>query len=315
VLSQREAARLQSFPDTFVFRGSRSSVNKQIGNAVPPLLAYQVASRFNTRGMYIDLFSGAGGLSLGFLWSGWTPLIAADVDADSLDTYRANIHVGAVHGDLRSPDVQSNLISLSGVHADRRTDALVIIGGPPCQGFSTAGKRRSMGDERVWLFVEYVRMLQRLRPDAFVFENVLGLLNMEGGSVYKMILGELSACGYDLTPWRADAQEHGIPQRRSRLFIVGIRPNSGILWTCPDKVGPQGLQADLFAGASSPVSVRQALSDLPPLWPGEDGSAKGYLHGSKSLFQRYARSEVSAHDYLTSLALGQPLKAEANHSD
>ena len=78
-LSQREAARLQTFPDSFEFKGSITAVNKQIGNAVPVLLAYQIAEQIPFKGQFVDLFCGAGGLALGFVWSGWKPVIANEI--------------------------------------------------------------------------------------------------------------------------------------------------------------------------------------------------------------------------------------------
>ena len=101
VLSEREAARLQSFPDRFAFVGAHLSVQKQIGNAVPPLLAFQIARTLPVVGQYVDLFSGAGGLSLGFRWAGWEPIVANDIDNNFLETYRRNIHPVAVTGDIR----------------------------------------------------------------------------------------------------------------------------------------------------------------------------------------------------------------------
>src|SRR5205814_1515277 len=90
MISQREAARLQSFPDNFIFAGNRGSVNKQIGNAVPPLLAYQIASVLPYAGVFVDLFCGAGGLSLGFHWRGWRSAMANDIDKSFLATHERN---------------------------------------------------------------------------------------------------------------------------------------------------------------------------------------------------------------------------------
>ncbi len=93
------------FPDSFVFQGSKNSINQQIGNAVPPLLAYQIASCFPKKGQFVDLFSGAGGLALGFIWAGWEPIVANDVERSYLKTYQANIDESVVLGDIRDANV------------------------------------------------------------------------------------------------------------------------------------------------------------------------------------------------------------------
>ena len=112
VLSEREAARLQSFPDRFAFVGAHLSVQKQIGNAVPPLLAFQIARTLPVVGQYVDLFSGAGGLSLGFRWAGWEPIVANDIENNFLESYRRNIHPTAWTGDKRHPHVVRRLCEI-----------------------------------------------------------------------------------------------------------------------------------------------------------------------------------------------------------
>src|SRR5690606_5957343 len=100
-LYQREAARLQSFPDGFAFLGSKTSIATQIGNAVPPLLAYQIAQQIPFKGQFVDLFAGAGGLGFGFSWAGWSPLVGNELDKNFAETYRKNVHDEIVVGDIR----------------------------------------------------------------------------------------------------------------------------------------------------------------------------------------------------------------------
>ena len=225
VMSQREAARFQSFPDKFVFTGSKAAINRQIGNAVAPLLAYQVARQQGEPGVFVDLFAGAGGLSLGFQLAGWTPLVANDFDRAALNTYVANIHDAVVHGNIRDPSVRRELVSRARRERAAQADApFLVLGGPPCQGFSTAGKRRSMDDERNHLFRDYRELVDALEPDGFVFENVTGLLNMQGGRVFRDVCSVLGASMSDIRVDVLKAEQYGVAQRRWRVVGVASRP-------------------------------------------------------------------------------------------
>ncbi len=300
VLSEREAARLQSFPDDFVFIGSHVSIQKQIGNAVPPLLAYEIATALPFVGQYVDLFSGAGGLSLGFKWAGWEPLVGNDIEDSFLATYRRNVHPTAVCGDIRQAAVFEEILHKAR-KGRRARMPLLVLGGPPCQGFSTAGKRRTLDDDRNNLFNEFKRLVQELKPEGFVFENVTGLLNMENGRVLETIKAELEIPGNRLCPWILKAEQYGVPQRRTRLILVST-PNN---W--PELVRPIAITSlysdqQLFGNISRAVSVSEALSDLPALLPGEDGSGKDYTSPPRNPYQRLMRGIISPNAYLCSLA-------------
>lgn len=111
-ISFREAARLQSFPDDFVFVGSRTAIANQIGNAVPPLLGYQIARAVSGDvGAFVDLFSGAGGLALGFVWAGWSSIVANDMDSSALETHKLNFDSPAVLGDITSDEIREEIVS------------------------------------------------------------------------------------------------------------------------------------------------------------------------------------------------------------
>jgi DNA (cytosine-5)-methyltransferase 1 len=299
VISQREAARLQSFPDSFVFKGSRNAVNHQIGNAVPPLLAYQIAKSLPYKGQFIDLFCGAGGMALGFIWAGWEPIVANDIEGVFVETYKANIHDNVITGDIRDQSVFDAIIEKweKGRRGKKRTP-LFVLGGPPCQGFSTAGNRRSMDDERNWLFTKYKAILEAVNPTGFVFENVPGLLNMDGGRVYEMISAELKSVTKALSTWRLSAESYAIPQRRMRLILVGdSRPDKLVDPPMPvtQYVPAQASHCDSLAPA---ITVGEAFSDLPPLSPGEDGSSKDYVHEPKNSYQELVRSRITPEEYL-----------------
>jgi DNA (cytosine-5)-methyltransferase 1 len=300
VISHREAARLQSFPDTFVFHGNRSAVSQQIGNAVPPLLAYQIAKTFPCQGMFIDLFCGAGGLALGFKWAGWQPIVANDTQASFLETYRSNVHNATILGDIRDTQVFDTIIASAYQARERHPDLpLFVLGGPPCQGFSTAGNRRTMEDDRNWLFAEFKAMLAAIAPAGFVFENVPGLLNMDGGRVFQHIRSELQATTASLVSWKLHTEEYAIPQRRARLILVG----SDLAAPAPrepqriTRISRQRTLLDLDDLAPA-ITVFDALSDLPPLQSGEDGSHKDYNGEPTHPYQAFMRSKMTAEDYL-----------------
>ena len=292
-LSHREAARLQSFPDGFAFTGPQRAVCQQVGNAVPPLLAFQVAAALGEPGTMIDVFAGAGGLSLGFDWAGWRTLAAVDMDRHAVATFNANIAPVAFVGDMNADNVHDRLLREAA--ARRGTGRMALVGGPPCQGFSTGGKRRSTVDARNLLHVRYTALLSRLHPDVFVFENVLGLLSMDGGGFLARMLDGLRRTGYDVTVWRLNAASFGVPQRRERVLIIGVRngsvmPNRPLEWTNP-------LPSDSLFLPPVP-SVKDALDDLPPLVAGQDGSGLLYRCGPVTDFQKLMRDSMEPHQYL-----------------
>jgi Alw26I/Eco31I/Esp3I family type II restriction m6 adenine DNA methyltransferase len=302
VLSEREAARLQSFPDNFVFFGSHVAVHKQIGNAVPPLLAYQIAKTLPVTGQYVDLFSGAGGLSLGFKWAGWRPIVANDIEPAFLDTYQHNIHPTVVCGDIREKHIFRRIVE-SIVKAREPNTPLLVVGGPPCQGFSTAGERRSLDDERNHLFREFKALVETIEPDGFVFENVTGLLNMDGGAVFEMIRKELQIFDNPLVPWILNAAEFAVPQRRTRLVMLSL-PKRWRNVPPPPQITSVEQQTSLFGQSAKAVSVKDALSDLPPLHPGEDGSYADYVSEPQHPYQSLMRSVIFVEEYLTAIRAG-----------
>lgn len=305
VLSQREAARIQSFPDSFVFHGSATSICNQIGNAVPPLLAYQIARSLGRPGGVIDLFSGAGGLALGFAWAGWETVCSNDIEAYALETLSKNIGGTPVLGDIRLPDVAEKVVEHAAKFRRQFPNLpLWIIGGPPCQGFSTAGKIRSLDDDRNHLFRDYVAIIDRIRPDGFVFENVTGLLNMLKGEVFKLIADELSKRVQHFRHWNLSAEEYGVPQRRKRVLLIGSNDTPVIQ--------PQPLTELASSGAFKllphAISVEEALSDLPGLVAGEDGSDKAYVSHPKNTYQKLMRGLIDADIYVRTI---QRVKEEA----
>ncbi|XAZ23411.1 DNA (cytosine-5-)-methyltransferase [Sinorhizobium sp. B11] len=293
MISQREAARLQTFPDSFEFYGSKSAVNKQIGNAVPPLLAFQIAKHLGEKGEFIDLFAGAGGLSLGFHWAGWQQVVGNDIDASALETYKKNLGGNTVLGDVESDDVFSEIVKYAKNTGQKHDTKRLVLGGPPCQGFSTAGNKRSMEDQRNHLFKRYADILTHVQPDGFLFENVQGLKSMEGGRVLQMVLATLEQAGYATSVWTVKAEQFGVPQRRTRVIIAGTRAGTQPLFP-PPPISAWG-KSDMLL--PPPPTVVDAISDLPPLEPGTDGSSLDYFTPPNSPFQQLMRGVISPDEY------------------
>lgn len=299
VISQREAARLQSFPDNFRFYGPQTIVNQQIGNAVPPLLAYQIARSLGEPGAFIDLFAGAGGLGLGFKWAGWRPIVANDIESRYLETYRDNVHGNVLLGSITDRAVRSQLIA-EARKAKQSGSALWLLGGPPCQGFSTAGRRRSMDDQRNHLVWDYQQLLEEIGPEGFVFENVTGLLNMQGGQVFSAIKQAFATTMPNLVGLALQSDHYGIPQRRKRVFLVGRSNEQAPAWEPPPRITTFNGAFELFGRLQPAVSVEEAIADLPPLRPGEDGSCKAYLHRPTNRYQKLMRNVVTPEQYVDS---------------
>lgn len=234
-LTSREAARLQSFPDNYVFTGSLAAIRNQIGNAVPPLLARAVGAqlaKFASGNLCVDMFCGAGGISLGLEAAGWHTLCGVDYDINALNTFALNrpshfepdelsiSSTAVLRRDLLNEDHRNELYDkISRALGDRKLD--LLIGGPPCQGFSHAGYR-DPEDRRNDLASIFIEFAERLRPKIFVLENVEGLGTMKKGRVLSDIVRTLEDIGYKVSApvWKLFSEEYGVPQMRRRLFIV-----------------------------------------------------------------------------------------------
>ena len=298
VISQREAARLQSFPDNFAFVGPQGAINKQIGNAVPPLLAYQIAKNLGKPGYFIDLFSGAGGLGLGFKWAGWTPVVANDIEKWFLKTYSMKVHNRCIEGSITDGDIFNQVVEIARVARTTAGDTpFWVLGGPPCQGFSTAGNFRSMKDKRNHLFWDYKNFLELIQPDGFVFENVLGLLSMEGGMVINKVKDAFKSVMPTVHDWLLSAEEHAVPQRRKRVILIGTNKSDFALIP-PHRLTSCDSSPNLFAELKPAISVEEALSDLPQLLPGQDGSSFNYISEPKTDYQAFMRGLITPEEYL-----------------
>ncbi len=171
----------------------------------------------------LDLFCGAGGLSLGFKQAGFTVVGGVDFDIDAINTHERNFPNSInVCGDIRGIENES-IQQMFGKTVD------VIIGGPPCQGFSSANKWQSDEEkiEKNRLFFEYIRFIEVLKPKVFVIENVRQILTSDEGYAKNEITKICTDLGYTVTSEVLDASEYGVPQKRLRAFFVGIRNDLG----------------------------------------------------------------------------------------
>lgn len=305
-LTYREAARIQSFPDDFVFLGSKASVAKQIGNAVPPILAYQIASALPMKGAFIDLFAGAGGLALGFVWAGWEPVVSNDIVPDFLRTHAANIGGETVCGDISKPETLESICRAATEFREKHPGTpLFVLGGPPCQGFSTANYR-SIQDARNWLFKEYTKVLAEVKPDGFIFENVTGILNFEKGTFFPRILSELGEHVEAFKVNKVNCANFGVPQRRERVIVLGasqsIVDDFELLPITRIEVRTKSVSRITNVGVDSSYplvpSVMDAIGDLPKVEAGEDASAADYTCVPSNVFQKLMRGQIDPADYI-----------------
>jgi DNA (cytosine-5)-methyltransferase 1 len=303
-LTPREAARLQTFPDGFIFYGDRRSQCILVGNSVPPLLAKQIGQSIiqhsqnktpidlagksaqldNTNKSqeqireeriipisklqhktasdgFIDLFSGAGGFTIGFSRGGWKPLMSVDFDLVVSRTHRHNFpSVPFLQTDLSEEENRRKIIqNFSGEEVG------LVIGGPPCQGFSIFGKRRFVNtrgydpreDPRNKLVLAFIDIVKGIKPRWFVMENVAGFVNLDSGLFLRSVLKEFASIGYSNAEAQViNAADYGIPQVRKRLLIIGNRTNHIIPW--PKKkffINPKDWQ-------DSYRTVGEVISDL-----------------------------------------------------
>lgn len=202
----------------------------------------------------ISLFAGAGGLDLGFKLAGGETLTAIEMDKDACNTLASNFP----YVDVRCDDVTK-------VSGDELPSADIVFGGPPCQAFSMIGKRSS-GDTRRLLVWEFHRIIQEVRPRAFVMENVMGMTYGEvRANIFDPLVTSFKDLGYKISVWALNAAEHGTPQLRKRIFVVGAKSEIPE----PEKE------------AYMPT-VRDALSWLPPMELSIDGCITAPILGEPS---------------------------------
>jgi DNA (cytosine-5)-methyltransferase 1 len=220
-----------------------------------PVVVCSMAMGARPRPTVIDLFCGAGGLTLGFVRAGFRPVLAVDSDAASCATYAAN---------LCTDGTASHVLHRPIEHVRDFEAAQVIVGGPPCQGFSALGKR-DPHDPRNGLWRHYFRAVDLVRPQFLVMENVPELLRSEDFSEFRT---HVEAKGYTVVAGVLNAADFGVPQRRRRAIVMAAREGTP---TLPQATHGDPSSLDVAAGRLRPWStVREAIGDLPLEPTGED---------------------------------------------
>ena len=246
----------------------------------------------------IDLFCGAGGLSEGFRQAGFNVGFGLDWEEDALGTVALNHpETRTLAADVRDVGAK-DMLGLSGF-----SEVDVVIGGPSCQGFSTQGRRGSWASEddpRNLLYREFARVVEDLRPEWFVMENVPGLLYFNKGEFGRRIFGLFDRLGYSTEHKLMLAADYGVPQLRKRLIIVGSRTGQCFPWPRPTRMGAVRRDAIQlweqrrlahFPHLAPHVSLWEAISDLPPVPAGGGKEVAKYRKSPQSDYQRLLRGD------------------------
>lgn len=222
----------------------------------------------------LDLFCGAGGLSCGMdQVDGFTTEVALDFEPKAIETFKHNFpNTICVCGDITDANIKNMIVKEAKKHRVN-----MIVGGPPCQGFSLKGKNLGLDDPRNFLFLEYVDLVSRIKPDIFLIENVKNLLSSESGYFIRQIHQKFEAIGYTLNHGVVRASEFGVPQNRERAIIIGTLNKKGIII-------PSGTTKNIR-------TVRDAISDLAYLNSGEGKEVSNYINKPQSEYQKMMRKD------------------------
>jgi DNA (cytosine-5)-methyltransferase 1 len=220
----------------------------------------------------IDLFSGAGGMSVGAISAGVNVKFAVEIDKCAAYTYQAN-HPQTL---LLNDDIRK--VKINGYCKARKNDIKILFGGPPCSGFSTSNqKNRNKENESNWLFKEYLRITKEELPDWVIVENVKGIVETEKGFFFENIQSSLRKLGYTTNYAILNAADFGVPQIRNRVFIVGSL--HGIKYKFPKPLNQK------------PITVFDAISDLPKLRNGSSYHELDYVDGPSTDYQATIRKK------------------------
>ena len=223
----------------------------------------------------IDLFSGCGGLSKGFMDAGYEVILGVDIDKAALNTFERN-HPGAVglQGSLAETPTLTKMKQIIG---NRSVD--LIIGGPPCQGFSLTGPR-NFDDERNKLYLSYIKTVKMFRPKGFIIENVPGMATLYKGEVKDEILKRFKSMGYNIKCKVLCAADYGVPQIRKRLVFIGVLKEYGEVSFPKSVLSPEQY-----------ITSREAIDDLPSLVDTLGTEVAKYSCAARTPYQKLMRGK------------------------
>ena len=226
----------------------------------------------------IDLFCGAGGLSEGFRQAGFHVLAGQDFDEQAGATFAATHHEATFIGGPIQNVTPQQLLKAAGL---KKGEIDVIVGGPPCQGYSVYNHQRGEADPRAGLFREYLRIVEGIQPRWIVMENVTGITSIAGGGIVDEIRSAMRELGYRVDMRVLRSEDYGVPQERRRVFFIATRTDAPILF--PERThGPELLPF---------VTVWDAISDLPVLQNGDDGDPRRYAKRPQNAYQAIIRGD------------------------
>lgn len=229
---------------------------------------------------YIDLFAGAGGFSLGFKLAGFEHICSIEKDEWAVDTLMANFDNEHI--------IKADLTTYDGYNLFKKSSIDVIIGGPPCQGFSNANSNNfDVNDPRNSLFINFAKWVGELQPKFFVMENVKGILskkNKKGERISNIILKTFQSYGYEVEVWILNAAEYGVPQNRERVFFVGNRLKLNI-----EKPIPTHTLNSSDSKLQNAITVGEAILDLPAIKAKEGKEIANYDKEATNPYQKWAR--------------------------
>ncbi len=259
----------------------------------------------NQKPTVIDLFSGCGGLSYGLEKSGFDILLGVDNWKDSLLTFERN-HKG-------SKILEADISKITGKDIKRlvgNKKINFIVGGPPCQGFSLSGAR-NFYDKRNRLYLDFIRLVDELKPDGFLVENVPGLASLFGGEIKDKIIEEFTKLGYKVTAKILNASDYGVPQNRKRIIFVGFKNGKEFQFPIPTHFDYSKEEKTSSLRGKKKVSVGDAINDLPSLEkiivddkylhkPSNDYQKKMRIEGTNKI----PNHEISKHSEQTKSIIG-----------